>query len=144
MNFSRVERDFSQSWNHLNPYIDRNFSILLLGNRFTMLDPELIYRLSLTLVPNIGDVQARILVQHFGDASAIFKAKASVLEKIEGIGSVRANSIKGFNEFHLAEAEINFIEKYRIRPLFLTDPDYPRRLLNCYDAPTLLFYKGMA
>ena len=109
-----------------------------------MLHPELIYRLSLTLVPNIGDVQARILVQHFGDAGAVFNARASVLEKIEGIGTVRANSIKAFNEFHLAEAEIKFIEKYRIKPLFLTDPDYPRRLLNCYDAPTILFYKGAA
>lgn len=28
--------------------------------------------------------------------------------------------------------------------MFLTDSDYPRRLLNCYDSPTLLFYKGTA
>ncbi len=109
-----------------------------------MLHPELIYRLALTMVPNIGDVQARILVQHFGEASAIFQAKTSVLEKIEGIGSVRAYSIKNFNDFHLAESELKFIEKFRIKPLFLTDDDYPRRLLNCYDAPTLLFYKGEA
>ncbi len=109
-----------------------------------MLHPELIYRLALTLVPNIGDVQARILVQHFGEASAIFQVKTSVLEKIEGIGTVRAHSIKAFKDFHLAETEIRFIEKFRIKPLFLTDADYPRRLLNCYDAPTLLFYKGEA
>lgn len=109
-----------------------------------MLHPELIYRLALTMVPNIGDVQARILVQHFGAASAIFQAKTSVLEKIEGIGTVRAYSIKNFNDFHLAESELKFIEKFRIKPLFLTDDDYPRRLLNCYDAPTLLFYKGEA
>jgi DNA processing protein len=40
--------------------------------------------------------------------------------------------------------ELAFIEKYTIRPLFLTDPDYPQRLLNCYDSPVLLFYKGTA
>jgi hypothetical protein len=28
------------------------------------------------------------LVNHFGDASAIFKAKKTLLEKIEGIGEV--------------------------------------------------------
>ena len=42
---------------------------------------ELFYQLALTLVPNIGDVQAKILVQHFGGASDVFKAKKSQLEK---------------------------------------------------------------
>ena len=105
---------------------------------------ELLNQLALTLVPNIGDVQAKILINHFGDASSIFKAKKSSLEKIEGIGEVRAKSIKEFNDFHLAEHEIKFIEKYKIKTLFLTDGDYPKRLLNCYDSPTLLFYKGSA
>ena len=84
------------------------------------------------------------MINHFGDASSIFKAKKSSLEKIEGIGEVRARSIKEFDDFHLAEHEIKFIEKYKIKTLFLTDADYPKRLLNCYDSPTLLFYKGTA
>lgn len=105
---------------------------------------ELFYQLALTLVPNIGDVQAKVLVQHFGDASSIFKAKTSALEKLEGIGEIRAKAIKHFNDFHLVETELKFIEKYKIRTLFLTDEGYPKRLLNCYDSPTLLFYKGTA
>jgi DNA processing protein len=105
---------------------------------------ELLNQLALTLVPNIGDVQAKILVNHFGDALSVFNAKKSALEKIEGIGEVRAKSIKDFDDFHLAEHELKFIEKYKIKTLFLTDPDYPKRLLNCYDSPTLLFYKGIA
>lgn len=105
---------------------------------------ELLYQLALTLVPNIGDVHAKTLVQHFGDAGSVFKAKQSLLEKIEGIGEVRAKAIKSFSGFHLAEEEIKFIEKYKIQPLFLTDEAYPKRLLNCYDSPTLLFYKGSA
>jgi DNA processing protein len=108
------------------------------------MNSELIYQLALTLVPNIGDVQAKILVNQFGDASSIFKAKKSALDKIEGVGEVRAKSIKEFNDFHLAEHELKFIEKYKIKTLFLTDENYPRRLLNCYDSPTLLFYKGTA
>lgn len=105
---------------------------------------ELLYQLALTLVPNIGDVHAKILVQHFGAASSIFQAKQSTLEKVEGIGSVRAKSIKAFNDFQLAEQELRFIEKYQIQTLFVEDDNYPRRLLNCYDSPTLLFYKGTA
>lgn len=105
---------------------------------------ELIYQLALTLVPNIGDVQGKLLLQYFGDASSIFKAKRSELDRIEGIGSIRAKSIKEFHDFHLAEEEIKFIEKYKIKTLFLADKDYPQRLLNCYDSPTILFYKGTA
>ena len=108
------------------------------------MNSELIYQLALTLVPNIGDVQAKILVHHFGEASAIFKAPTQLLEKIEGIGSVRAQSIKSFKDFKTAEDEARFIEKFKIQPLFLSDKQYPQRLLNCYDSPTLLFYKGTA
>jgi DNA processing protein len=106
--------------------------------------PELFYQLALTLIPQIGDVQAKLLVQHFGDASSVFKARARELEKLEGIGELRAKSITEFDEFQLAEEELKFIEKYKIKTFFLTDEAYPKRLLNCYDSPTLLFYKGTA
>ena len=104
---------------------------------------DLLYQLSLTLIPNIGPVQAKILLQHC-NAEEIFHAKKSFLEKIEGIGPVRASSIAAFKDFTQAEEEIKFIEKYKIKTLFLTDNNYPKRLLNCYDSPTLLFYKGEA
>ncbi|MBD0332295.1 MAG: DNA-protecting protein DprA [Chitinophagaceae bacterium] len=108
------------------------------------MDTELLYQLALTLVPNIGDVQAKILIKHFGNAQSIFKAKVSELQKIEGIGTVRAKSIRHFADFSVAEKELAFIEKYNLKTLFLTDKNYPQRLLNCYDSPTLLFYKGNA
>jgi len=105
---------------------------------------DLLHRIALTLVPNIGPVQAKILVDHFGNATDIFKAKKSSLDKLEGIGEKRASCIKLFTGFKKAETEIAFIEKYKIAPLFLTDTDYPKRLLNCYDPPTLLYYRGSA
>jgi len=107
------------------------------------MNPELLYQLALTLIPNIGPVQAKILLQHC-NPEEIFHAKKSFLEKIEGIGPVRAASISLFKDFTKAEEEINFLEKYKIKPIFLTDADYPKRLLNCYDSPTLLYYKGEA
>jgi DNA processing protein len=36
------------------------------------------------------------------------------------------------------------VEKYKIQPICLTDKKYPRRLLNCYDTPTLLYFRGNA
>lgn len=105
---------------------------------------DLLYQIALTLVPNIGDVHAKTLVTVFGDAQSIFKAKKKELECIEGIGTIRAKNIKDFTEFDRGDEEIKFIEKYKIKPLFLTDKHYPQRLLNCYDSPVLLFYRGNA
>ncbi len=105
---------------------------------------DLLYQITLTLIPNIGDVHAKALVNHFGNAEDIFKAKKKELEEIEGIGSVRARSIKEFKDFKNAEEEIAFIEKYKITPLFITAKNYPQRLLNCYDSPAMLYYRGNA
>lgn len=108
------------------------------------MNTDLLYQLALTQVPQIGCVQARLLADEFESAEAIFKAKKSLLEKIEGIGTIRAASIKNFAAFREQEEEIKFIDKYKITPLFLKDESYPKRLLNCYDPPTLLFYRGTA
>lgn len=107
------------------------------------MNSELFYQVALTLIPHIGPVQAKILLQHF-DVADIFKARKRDLEKIDGISTPGANSIKTFNDFSRAEEEIAFIEKYAIQPLFITHDKYPKRLLNCYDSPTLLYYKGEA
>lgn len=104
---------------------------------------DLIYQIALTLIPHIGPVQAKILLEHL-NVNEIFNAKRSGLEKIEGIGATRAAAIKGFSDFSIAEKEIAFIEKFNIAPLFIGEAGYPRRLLNCYDSPIILYYRGLA
>ncbi len=103
---------------------------------------ELLYQIALTCTPNIGLVHAKALIEIYGCASSVFQASLPELERLDGIGTVRAKSIKSFTDFDSCEAEIKFIEKHKIQTLFLTDNDYPKRLLNCYDSPTLLYYKG--
>ena len=105
---------------------------------------ELQYQIALTLIPNIGDVHAKALINRFGNAASIFTANRKELQNVEGIGSIRADCIKKFNNFQRCEDEMKFIEKYKITPLFLTDKNYPQRLLHCYDSPTLLYYRGNA
>ena len=95
-------------------------------------------------MPHIGDVHAKALINHFGNAESVFAARKKELEVLEGIGTVRAASIKNFRDFQKAEEEISFVKKYKITPLFITDANYPQRLLNCYDSPSMLYYKGTA
>lgn len=108
------------------------------------LSNDLLYQLALTMVPQIGAVHAKALSERFEYARDIFQSPLHSLEKIEGIGAVRAQAIRKFNKYSTAEKEIRFIEKYRIQPLYIRDELYPKRLLHCYDPPTLLFYKGKA
>ncbi|HNO99014.1 MAG TPA: helix-hairpin-helix domain-containing protein, partial [Ferruginibacter sp.] len=66
---------------------------------------DLLYQIALTLVPQIGDVHAKALIGLYGDAQSVFNARKKELEKIEGIGAVRARSIKAFSDFTSAEEE---------------------------------------
>lgn len=108
------------------------------------MDNDILYHVALTLVPQIGDVQMRELLQHFASAKNVFDAKVGHLEKIPGIGTIRARHIKTFHDFSRAEQELLFADKYKIQILTPGNPAYPRRLLNCYDAPSVLYYKGAA
>ena len=104
---------------------------------------SLFYLIALTSVPQIGPVQARLLLQHFSPAE-IFRAKRSDLQRIEGIGTERARAIQQFNDFSLAEAELRFLETHQVQAIPYDDPRFPQRLLHCYDPPILLYYQGTA
>ncbi len=105
---------------------------------------DLLYQIALTLVPNVGAVQAKILVDHYNTAQNVFKTKKRELEKLEGIGAIRAQAIKDFTNFLTAEEEMKFVEQFKIETLFISEPNFPQRLKECYDAPTLLYYRGTA
>src|SRR5699024_3318005 len=104
---------------------------------------ELTYKIAVTMLPGIGGVNTRKLVNYFGSPKAVFEATKKDLETIEGIGSKRIHEILRF-DFKAIEEEIAFIKKHHIRPLFFQDADYPQRLLNCIDSPAMLYYKGNA
>ena len=109
-----------------------------------MPNDELLHQIALTCIPLVGDVRAKALVQTFGSAKDVFKAPFSKLKLIEGIGELTAKAIKEFNDFQFCEKELAFIQKHNIDACFFTDENYPQRLLNCYDGPALLYYKGSA
>ncbi len=106
--------------------------------------PDLVFLISLTRVPQVGCIHARTLLQHFGSAEAVFKSTTHSLEKLDGIGKIRARSIKSFRDFAGSEKEMEFLTRYGVRALHIADPDYPQRLLPAYDAPVILYYKGNA
>ncbi|HTN21525.1 MAG TPA: DNA-processing protein DprA [Pelobium sp.] len=104
----------------------------------------MLHKIALTFVKGIGDITIKSLISYCGSAEEVFKTKQSSLEKIPGIGPKTAQLIANHEAFERAEKEIAFIEKYKIEPIFYTDKNYPKRLKNCADSPTLLYFKGKA
>lgn len=52
--------------------------------------------LLLQLLPGIGDITAKKLVDHYGNAQAVFEKEKINLLKIKGIGTFH---LQGFNQF---------------------------------------------
>lgn len=104
----------------------------------------LLYEVALTLIPGIGDVNAKKLVAYCGGAEAVFREKKKNLLHIPGIGERTVNSIVSQNVLSRAERELSFAEKNDIRVLYYLNSDYPKRLQHCYDSPVIIYCKGDA
>lgn len=104
---------------------------------------QLIYQIAITLIPGIGDISGKKFVAYCGSVEAVFQEKRKALEKINGMRDVTIDALcRPRDILKRAEQEVEFIEKNAIQPLFYQDKDYPRRLLQCDDAPMMLYYKG--
>ena len=107
-----------------------------------MNDQELFYLLALQRVEGVGDIIAKKLLTYFGSAEAVFKAKASQLNAIDGIGSALLKNFKDQSVFAKAESELEFISSNPIAITTFQDADYPDRLKHCFDSPLVLFSSG--
>ena len=103
---------------------------------------ERLYQVALTMVAGIGDVITKTLISYCGSAGNIFKTPKSKLCKIPGIGEKTASAIVNFKDFSQAEKELKRCDDQHIDILFITDSRYPRRLKECVDSPSLLYFKG--
>jgi DNA processing protein len=104
---------------------------------------ELFYRLALTNVPGVGHKIARLLLERFGSAAAVFKAPLKELKTVDGISEIKAKGFRDADILKKAEKELEFVIRKDIQILH-SDSNYPKRLSNCGDAPLVLFYKGNA
>ena len=107
-----------------------------------MSSDDIVYRIALGLLPGIGDIYARRLVERLGSPEAVFRESYRSLVKIPGIGSRLASAIKSEEPLRRAAEELNFINRHNIKTLFYTDEGYPRRLRECPDSPIMIYYRG--
>jgi DNA processing protein len=107
-----------------------------------MTDQDLFHLLALQQVEGVGDIMAKKLLTHCGNAAEVFKTKSSQLAAIDGIGSVLLKNLKDKIVFEKAEQELHFIKSNEIKASYFKDENYPDRLKHCIDGPVLLFTSG--
>lgn len=107
-----------------------------------MIDSSLRYKIGLSLIPGLGPINAKKIIAYLGSIEAVFTEKKNLLTKIDGIGEILAAKIANSSVLDRADEEIEFIEKYNIKPFFYLDENYPYRLQQCEDAPLMFFMKG--
>lgn len=103
---------------------------------------QALYKIALSLIPNIGPILARKLVAYVGSVEGVFKQKNSVLEKVPGIGQGKIHRFNQGEVLKMAETELKHIAENGISYKFYLDDDYPARLRECDDGPLVLYYRG--
>lgn len=108
-----------------------------------MTTEELKYTLALVSIKGIGSMKARHLIEALGSAEAVMTCDSKTLLHVGSIGEMVING-RNLGALNKADQELQFITNHNIKVLKYGEEGYPKRLLECPDAPTLLFYLGNA
>lgn len=103
---------------------------------------ERYYFARLAVTEGIGAVLAKKLVAYCGGAAAVYERNLKQLATIPGIGTQNIQHLFSQKAKEDAEQVMRDVERLGLRMIPYTDSDYPRRLVQCHDAPLLLFQKG--
>lgn len=100
------------------------------------------YWIALSLIPGVGRVLFKRLVDHFGSPRAALSATQGQLSQVEGIGEKTAREIASFDWEKELKRELEQIEKRHISVIILRDTAYPSPLRTIPDPPPLLYAQG--
>ncbi len=100
--------------------------------------------LALKLIPKIGNITAKKLIEHFNDIEELFSLSSKQLQNHYGLSPLLANTINKYKTEALlkAEREIKIAEQNNINVITIIEPDYPSKLKECIDAPICIFVNG--
>ncbi len=103
---------------------------------------DIFYWLALNLIPGVGSVLVKRLLDRFNTPEVAFRAPVRELLKIEGLGEKLAGEIRKGPLEKVVKKELSLLEKAGGKVITLKDDDYPKRLKDIYDPPALLYLRG--
>lgn len=110
-----------------------------------MNNEEIFYTMALTRISNFNYATALELYRTVGSAQLLYEHRNDIGDILKDCSPRLVEALKDWDEpMRRAETELRFMEDHRIRALTLTSDDYPQRLIECPDAPIILYYTGNA
>jgi DNA processing protein len=98
--------------------------------------------LALNLLPKIGPVRVRRLLEVFGSPERILTAKSREILDVEGFGVDLAETVAGWESRIDLSRELRRIKEEGLSLITLEDALYPKLLKRIYDPPTVLYVRG--
>ena len=109
------------------------------------MEQEIFYAMALTRISNFNFQQAQELYRTVGSAQLLYEHRNDIGDIIEDCSPRLKAALKDWDEpMKRADFELQFMREHQIRAITLNEEDYPQRLLECADAPIVLYYRGNA
>jgi DNA processing protein len=98
--------------------------------------------IALNLIPELGPVRVRRLLDYLGTPQRILEATGSELRQVNGVGPRVADSIAGWRSTIDLEGELERIAAFGAKIITQSDPLYPRLLREIHNPPIVLYCWG--
>ena len=107
------------------------------------MNTEVFYTMALTRLTNFNYQQALELYKAVGSAQLLYEYRNDIGDILKDCSPRLREALKDWDEpMKRADFELKYMQEHGIRALTLMDDDYPQRLLECPDAPIVLYFTG--
>ena len=98
--------------------------------------------IALNMLPKIGPVRARRLMQRFGSAESVLRAGSFAVQEVSGIGSESAGILRDWEQHADLAAEMQRLSEAGYTIFTEQDEAWPENFRQMHDAPLLLYVWG--
>jgi DNA processing protein len=98
--------------------------------------------IALNMLPTVGPVRLRKLLEVFKEPQQILGAKRSELRKVEGIGNEVADQISNWESTVDLAGELKRVRDFGATVIMQESPSYPRQLREIHAPPIVLYVWG--
>lgn len=101
--------------------------------------------IALTRVPRLNVMIQRRLLDVMGSAVAVYENRNDIKAVMPELNDIVLRNLAGMDSLlPRAQQELEWAQSKRVQCICLNDAEYPARLRECDDAPTVLYYRGNA
>ncbi len=98
--------------------------------------------IALNMLPRVGPIKTRSLVDYFGSAERVLSASINELQQVKGVGVETADLIHHWESKVDLSRELREVKERGLLVLTQADERYPEPLRNSYDPPVVLYVWG--